>query len=123
MSAIAERDDRKSKTSRRLERDDAHLGGERGRGAAGRTPFMAAVEASLDIESRHHELRVVNGFRKAAISKLARSRLAAGSGLVNDRLACRRADAKAGCNRFPMTTGSGRNTARRPSSMRRWLLP
>ena len=53
MRAMAAREAAKPKPSGRVEVDDAHLGGERpggerGRGAAGKTPFVAAVETTAE---------------------------------------------------------------------------
>jgi hypothetical protein len=56
-------------------------------------------------------LQVVKGFRKAAITKLAQSSVAAGANVVSDRPTCRHAVAEAGCAHFPMATGSGRRAA------------
>ena len=76
MTAMVERDAGKPKMSGRVELDDAYLGGlrsggKRGRGAAGKTPFVAAVETSLDRQPKRLKLQVVKGFRKAEIAKLA----------------------------------------------------
>ena len=72
MSAIEERDAGKPKMSGRVELDDAYLGGVRkaasGARAAGKTPFVAAVETSLDRKPRRLKLHVVKGFRKAEIA-------------------------------------------------------
>lgn len=120
MSAMAERDAGKPKMSGRVEIDDAYLGGvrsggKRGRGAAGKTPFVAAVETSLDRKPRCLKLQVVKGFSKAEIAKLAQSSFAAGTNVVSDGLSCWRTVTKAGCDHFPMTTGSGKKAAQWPS--------
>ena len=49
--------------------DDAYLGGQRaggkrGRSAAGKTPFVAAVETTAERKPRRLRLTVVKGFRK-----------------------------------------------------------
>jgi hypothetical protein len=44
MRAMAKREATKPKLQGRVESDDAYLGGKRGRGAAGTTPIVAAVE-------------------------------------------------------------------------------
>ena len=69
MWAMEERDAGKPRMQGRVEMDDAYLGGvrsggKRGRGAAGKTPFVAAVETSLDRKPRRLKLQVVKGFRK-----------------------------------------------------------
>jgi hypothetical protein len=77
----------KPKLAGRVEIDDAYLGGERsggkrGRGAAGKTPFVAAVETTPERRPRRLRLTVVEGFRKAEIEKLAKANFAAGSDVV-----------------------------------------
>ena len=56
MAAMATREAAKPKLEGRVEVDDAYLGGERsggkrGRGAAGKTPFVAAVETTSSMSS------------------------------------------------------------------------
>ena len=128
MAAMEERDAGKPKLSGRIELDDACLGGvrsvgKRGRGTAGRTPFVAAVETSLDRRPRRLRLQVVKGFRKAEITRLARSSFAAGTNVVSDGLSCWQTVTRAGCDHFPMTTGSGKKATQWPSFTLRWLLP
>jgi transposase-like protein len=117
MRAMAGREARKPKLQGRVEIDDAYLGGERsggkrGRGAAGKTPFVAAVETTPDRKPRRLKLTVVKGFRKKEVEKLAKRDFAAGSNVVSDGLSCWPAVAKAGCAHFPMVTGSGKQAAR-----------
>ena len=112
MVAMAAREAAKPKLQGRAEIDDAYLGGrrpggKRGRGAAGKTPFVAAVETTAERKPRRLRLTVVKGFRKAEIEQLAQRDLAPGSNVVSDGLSCWRAVAKAGCDHFPMATGSG----------------
>ena len=52
-------------------------GGKRGRGAASKTPFVAAVESILDRKPKPLTLQVVKGFRKGEVTKLAQSNFAA----------------------------------------------
>src|SRR5689334_789890 len=57
MRVMAEREAAKPKLSGRVEIDDAYLGGERpggkrGRGAAGKTPIVAAVETTAERQPR-----------------------------------------------------------------------
>ena len=106
----------KPKLSGRVEVDDAYLGGERsggkrGRGAAGKQPFVAAVETTADRKPRRLRLNLVKGFRKREVERIARRDLAPGSNIVSDGLSCWPAVAKAGCQHFPMTTGSGKRAA------------
>lgn len=117
MQAMAGREAEKPKLSGRIELDDAYLGGERsggkrGRGAAGKTPFVAAVETTPERKPKRLRLSVVKGFRKRAIEKLAKRDFAAGSNVVSDGLSCWTAVEAAGCDHFPMTTGSGSKAAR-----------
>ena len=100
--------------------DDAYLGGvrsggKRGRGAAGKTPFVAAVETTLDRKPKRLKLQVVEGFRKTEIAKLAQSSFAAGSNVVSDGLSCWKSVEIAGCDHFPMISGSGKQSAQWPS--------
>src|SRR3954449_5540753 len=117
MRAMAAREAAKPKLSGRVEMDDAHLGGERpggkrGRGAAGKTPFVAAVETTAERKPRRLRLTVVKGFRKKEIERLAKRDLVAGSNVVSDGLSCWTAVTEAGCDHFPMLTGSGPNAAK-----------
>ena len=93
MRAMAGREAAKPGLSGRVEVDDAYLGGERsggkrGRGAAGKTPIVAAVETTADRKPRRLRLTVVEGFRKKEVEKLAKRDLAPGSNVVSDGLSC-----------------------------------
>lgn len=117
MRAMSERDEGKPPMSGRVEIDDAYLGGvrsggKRGRGAAGKTRFVAAVETTPDRRPRRLKLVPVKGFRKKEIEKLAKSSFAAGTNVVSDGLSCWQAVTKARCDHFPMPTGSGRQAAK-----------
>jgi transposase-like protein len=117
MRAMAAREAAKPKLSGRVEIDDAYLGGERpggkrGRGAAGKTPFVAAVETTPERKPKRLRLSVVKGFRKREVEKLAKRDFAAGSNVVSDGLSCWPAVEKAGCKHFPMATGTGKKAAR-----------
>ena len=83
-----------------------------GRGAAGKTPFVAAVETTAERKPRRLRLTVVKGFRKKEIATLAKRDFAAGSNVVSDGLSCWTAVEAAGCTHFPMTTGSGPQAAK-----------
>jgi ribosomal protein L37AE/L43A len=116
MRAMAAREAAKPRLAGRVEIDDAHLGGERaggkrGRGAAGKTPIVAAVETTAERKPRRLRLTVVKGFRKKEVEKPAKRDLAAGSNVVSDGLSCWPAVEKAGCTHFPMTTGAGKRAA------------
>jgi transposase-like protein len=89
MRAIAARAAEKPKLEGRVEMDDAYLGGERsggkrGRGAAGKTPVVAAVETTPERRPKRLRLSVVKGFRKKEVERLAKRDLAAGSTVVSD---------------------------------------
>ena len=117
MAAMEAREAGKPRLAGRVEVDDAYLGGarsggKRGRGAAGKTPFVAAVETTAERKPRRLKLTVVKGFRKKEIAALAKRDLAAGSNVVTDGLSCWTAVAAAGCTHFPMITGSGPQAAK-----------
>jgi transposase-like protein len=116
MQAMQLRDAAKPKLAGRIELDDAYLGGERsggkrGRGSPGKTPFVAAVETTAERKPRRMRLTVVGGCRKKLVEQLAKSDFTPGSNIVSDGLSCWEAVKKAGCQHFPMPTGSGRKAA------------
>ena len=118
MRAMASREAAKPKLSGRVEVDDAYLGGERpggkrGRGAAGKTPFVAAVETTPERKPRRLRLSVVRGFRKKEVERIAKRDFAPGTDVVSDGLSCWPAVEKAGCSHRPMVTGSGKRAANR----------
>ncbi len=107
----------KPKLAGRIEVDDADLGGERnggkrGRGAAGKTPFVAAVETTPDRRPKRLRLTVVAGFRKKIVEDMASHNFAVGGHVVSDGLRCWAAAEKAGCRHFPMATGGGAKSAK-----------
>jgi transposase-like protein len=116
MAAMADRDAGKPRMAGRVEIDDAYLGGERsgkrGRGAAGKTPFVAAVETTAERKPRRIKLQIVKGFRKKEVERLAQSSFDAGANVVSDGLSCWRAVEAAGCDHLPMKTGHGKRAAR-----------
>jgi ribosomal protein L37AE/L43A len=76
MQVMMERDAGK-RLSGRIEIDDAYLGGERhggkrGRGSAGKTPFVAAVETTAEGKPIRLKLRRVRGFRRTDIVTMAK---------------------------------------------------
>jgi hypothetical protein len=100
----------------RIEMDDAYLGGHRpgrrGRGAAGKQPFVAAVSTGDERQPRKIKLLPVKGFRKKEVKRLVSEHLASTSRLVTDGLSCWTAAAEAGLHHTAMVTGSGRRAAR-----------
>src|SRR5215212_1503510 len=116
MQAMAAREAAKPKLSGRVEVDDAYLGGERpggkrGRGAAGKTPIVAAVETTAERKPKRLKLAVVKGFRKREVERLAEAAIEPGTGVVSDGLSCWPAVEKAGCTHVAMAVGSGKRAA------------
>jgi transposase-like protein len=119
----------------KVQMDDAYLGGERpgrpGRGAAGKTPFVAAVETTDDGKPHQIILRRVKAFSKVALRKLASTALSSGAEVVSDGLKCFTAVVEAGCThtaivraperRPPKRRLSNGSTPRSATSRRRWL--
>lgn len=111
MQAMKERDDGKP-LGGLVQLDDAYWGGERrggkrGRGAANKVPFVAAV--SLDEEGHpvSMNMNVVKGFRQAEIARWAKAHLQPSSTVVSDGLACFAAVEEAGCRHVGIVTGGG----------------
>ena len=102
----------------KVQMDDAYMGGarpgRRGRGAAGKTPFVAAVATTSEGKPDQIVLRRVTGFRKIAIGKLASTTLAADAEVTSDGLACFAAVTGAGCKHVPLATGGGPKSVKRP---------
>jgi ribosomal protein L37AE/L43A len=104
----------------RVEIDDAYLGGERsggkrGRGAPGKTPFVAAVETTPEGKPVRLKLRRVIRFCNRAISGFAKRSLDPTCEVVSDGLACFGAVTEAGCGHQVIKTGSGPAAARTPA--------
>ena len=104
----------------RVELDDASLGGERsggkrGRGAPGKTPFVAAVETTAEGKPVRLKLRRVSGFCSRAVARFAKRSLDPDCEVVSDGLACVGAVTEAGCRHAVVRTGSGRAAARTPA--------
>ena len=99
MAAMAERN-KAYKLKGSVQIDDAYIGGERkgpsGRGAKGKTPFLAAVETTRDGKPAYIKLRLVAGFTKEAVEGYARETLEPGCEVMSDGLACFTGLAKAG---------------------------
>jgi hypothetical protein len=104
----------------RVELDDVYLGGERsggkrGRGAPGKTPFVAAVETTPEGKPVRLKLRRVSSFCRHAISGFARRSLDPACEVVSDGLSCFGAVTEAGCKHAVIKTGSGPAAARTPA--------
>ena len=120
-----------------VQMDDAYIGGERsgkhGRGAAGKTPFVAAVATTEDGKPDQIILRRVIGFRKVAIGKLTSTALTGSANVITDALACspcaRRLDARtlkfklAAARRPPKSRPSNGSTPSLETSSRLWSEP
>jgi transposase-like protein len=116
---MMERDATKKLTGR-IEIDDAYLGGERcggkrGRGAAGKTPFVAAVETTADGKPVCVKLGRVRGFSSNALSGFAKRNFDRSCQVVSDGLACFASVTDAGCTHQAIKTGSGSASARTPA--------
>jgi hypothetical protein len=102
-----------------VELDDAYLGGERtgckpGRGAVGKTPFVAAVETTIEGHPTRVKLSVVKGFRSAEIFSWCRQHLAEGCTVISDGLACFNAVTDAGCEHDKIVCGGRRSSVEEP---------
>ena len=107
-----------------IQLDDAYLGGERsggkrGRGAPGKTPFVAAVETNAEGHPLRVKLTVVEGFRLTEIAAWAQQHLSPGTQVLSDGLACFNGVTAAGCVHEPMVTGGGKAAVERPEF--RWV--
>ena len=107
IMAVMARREADTPLSGRVEMDDAYLGGaraggKRGRGAPGKTPFVAAVSTSPEGRPRKVKLVPVKGFRKREIARGAKRWLAPGSEVLTDSLRCWNAlDGVVGSHRDP----------------------
>jgi transposase-like protein len=116
---MLERDGAKRLTGR-VEIDDAYIGGERtggkrGRGAPGKTPFVAAVETTPEGKPVRMKLRRVAGFSGPSITAFARTSLDPQCVVVSDGLGCFTSLTSAGCAHQVVKTGSGPKAARTPA--------
>ena len=97
----------------RVEMDDAYIGGKRqgkrGRGAAGKVPFVALVETTDEGKPQRMKLQAVSGFTKRAISRVASSVLANDCTVVTDGLPCFSAVADQGITHVPVRTSANKS--------------
>ncbi len=119
MQVMYERDEGR-KLKGNIELDDSYLGGERsgarrGRGAPGKTPFLAAVEKNKEGHPLYVKLSRVSGFSKEVIENWSTENLTPGSKVVTDGLNCFPGVAKAGCEHDIKRVGSHRQAALEPS--------
>lgn len=111
MQVMLERD-AEHRLEGRIELDDSYLGGQRrngkrGRGAPGKTPFVAAVQTTDDGKPHRLKLSRVSGFRKQEIDRWSRKHLKSGGVVISDGLLCFQAVTAAGCEHTPIKTGGG----------------
>ncbi len=118
MQALRERDDSQPLQGA-VELDDAYLGGEasggqRGRGAARKQPFVAAAQVSEQGRPERLRLSPVGGFRLQELEAWARRRLQPGTVVRSDGLNCFRGVVAAGCEHQPRVTGGGKGSCATP---------
>jgi hypothetical protein len=92
MEVMKEREAEKP-LSGRVEMDDAYIGGKRqggkrGRGASGKTPFIAAVETTDDGKPVRLKLQTVTGFNRSSVYKVLPLIVAQNCKVVTDGLGC-----------------------------------
>jgi transposase-like protein len=97
--------------------DDAYLGGKsqggkRGRGAGGKTPFVAAIMTNEKGHPIFMRFSVVAGFHKKDISNWAKKHLCPGTSVVSDGLNCFPAVKDAGCSHHAIIKSSIKITER-----------
>ena len=95
LQVMKESDD-KSKIGGIIQLDDVYWGGEkrggkRGRGASGKTPFVAAVALNEEGHPVNMKMTVVEGFKTKAISEWADKYIEPEAIVISDGLACFRA--------------------------------
>ena len=87
----------------------------RGRGATGKTSFVAAIATTDDGKPDQISLRPVKAFSSFAIRKLASAALNPGVNVVSDGLACFAAVTQAECLHTSIKTGSSKPAVRAPA--------
>lgn len=107
----------------RVEMDDVYLGGKRsgkrGCGASHKKPFVAAVETDEHGHPQRMQMRVVEHFGTADITRYAKAHLSEGCVVVTDGLPCFRAVGEAGCLHLAVTPRGHKFGADHPSF--RWV--
>ena len=103
----------------KVQMDDAYIGGahsgRRGRGAKGKTPFVAAVATTDEGKPDQIILRRVTAFSKVAIRNLSGTAILAGAEVASDGLACFQAVSEAGCAHVVIKTGGGPKGSKTPA--------
>ena len=100
--------------------DDVYWGGERrggkrGRGAAGKTPFVAAVALNKDLHPTKMKMNVVAGFNMKAIEQWSTGHLSPGSQVISDGLACFKGTEAGACKHAGVVTGGNLNLMDHPA--------
>lgn len=117
MQTMRERDDSKP-LSGPVQVDDAYWGGERrggkrGRGASGKTPFVAAVACTTDGRPLAMRMTPVKGFRSDSIGRWANTHLCPEAEVTSDGLHCFRAIVDT-CRHCSIATGGGPSSVEKP---------
>lgn len=112
------RDDNKP-LSGYIQIDDAYLGGKRrggkrGRGADGKTPFLAAIATTETGHPIAMRLSQVTGFSKEELTHWAQKHLEPDSIVVSDGLNCFSGIEAAGCSHQTIITGGGPDSVNIP---------
>src|ERR671917_6205 len=105
--------------ARRRQAGPRRAGGKRGRGAPGKTPFVAAVETTPEGKPVRLKLRRVTGFCNRALSGFAKRSLDPDCEVVSDGLVCFAAVPDPGGRREGIETRSG--PRRCPAGCSDWL--
>jgi len=98
--------------SRRVELDDVYWGGgrpggKRGRGAAAKYPFVAALETTEEGHPIRMKCSAVDGFRKRTLLRWAETMLASGAHVISDGLNAFKGIDEAGFEHESIVTGGG----------------
>ena len=75
------------------------------RGAAGKTPFVAAVALNKEGHPIKMRMTVVDGFKTKSVADWAKRHIASGSAVISDGLACFKAVKEANCEHLGVVTG------------------
>ncbi len=123
LQVMKERDDERPLDGP-VQIDDAYWGGERrggkrGRGAPGKTPFLAAVACTEDGCPVRLRLTRVRGFSRVEIASWVQKHRSPGCIVVSDGLPAFRELARAGCRHQPLVTGGGPDSVK--SSQFLWV--
>ena len=117
IMAVMARREEKTRLEGRVKMDDAYLGGKRsggkrGRGAPGKTPYVAAVSTGSEGRPCKVKLTPVKGFRKREIARGAKRWLAPGAEVITDGLGCWSVLGEGACSHQSIRTGSGAKAVR-----------